>query len=89
MEKTVIVRGPTALIGDLECSKNRDRVKSALIETALIGDSLYFIILLSYLSTCTIKEQNDEINEIHEMFLGPHDARGQKTPCFRKLHNQS
>ena len=40
MEKTVIVRGPTVVIGDLECSKNRDRVKSALIETALIGDSL-------------------------------------------------
>ena len=41
MEKTVIVRGPTALIGELKYSKNRDRVKSALIETALIGDSLY------------------------------------------------
>ena len=42
-KKTALVRGPTALIGDLECSKNRDRVKSALIETALIGDSLYKI----------------------------------------------
>ena len=39
--KIAIVRGPTALIEDLKNSKNRDRVKFALIETALIGDSLY------------------------------------------------
>ena len=38
--KTAIERNPTVLIGDLKISKNRDRVKSALIETALIGDSL-------------------------------------------------
>ena len=43
--KTVKVRGLFALIEDLKYSKNRDRVKSTLIKTALMGDPLYMVFL--------------------------------------------
>ena len=39
---TEIVQDYAALMGDLKCLKNRDRAKSALIKTALIGDPLYY-----------------------------------------------